>query len=233
MAHINERVGIKDIWNAKMCEGACYSKNDIPHCPTIMTDYPTKIITWAEAKNFHNKKIKENKDYFSDAFVCFYIDDYKFDGLRSSVWSYPLIAYNILRHFRGIITPDFSTYQDFPMPLKIWNTFRMRAFGFWIGKQGLEVINNVRWGTPETYDYCYEGIDINSVVAIGTVGGSPQKLNDRRRFEEGLKELVNRVTPHTIVVYGSSNYKCFEDLKRQGINVISFQSSTAKYFEGR
>ena len=44
-------------------------------------------------------------------------------------------------------------------------------------KEGaIAVINNVRWGTFETYDYCFEGISSESVVAIGTVGGSPRRL---------------------------------------------------------
>ena len=75
--------------------------------------------------------------------------------------------------------------------------------------------NNVRWGTSETYRYCFDGIDTDSIVAIGTVGGSPRKYIDRLRFEEGLAELVRVLRPHTIVVYGSANYPCFE--KRTGL----------------
>ncbi|MDO4484021.1 MAG: DUF4417 domain-containing protein [Clostridia bacterium] len=47
-------------------------------------------------------------------------------------------------------------------------------------------MNNVRWGTSESYRYCFVGIPTHSVVAIGTVGGSPRKLEDRERFETGL-----------------------------------------------
>lgn len=62
----------------------------------------------------------------------------------------------------------------------------MRAFGYWYGTMcRKQVINNVRWGTEETYEYCFDGIEENSTVAIGTVGGSPYKLIDRERFEKG------------------------------------------------
>lgn len=228
-----KRAGLKDVWNAHMCEGARYSEYDIPFCPTVITELPKKVMTWEEAKSFLKKMKRKDKEYSCDAFVCFYTDDYKFDGVRTSIWLFPWMALRILKHFKGIITPDFSTYQDFPYPLKIWNTFRMRAFGFWAGKQGLEVINNVRWGTPETYHYCFNGIEQNSIVAIGTVGGSPRKLIDRRRFENGLKEMVNRLSPHTIIVYGSSNYPCFDELRKQGIRIVTFKDATAKYYEGR
>lgn len=227
------RNGLIDVWNSFMCNDAEFTSNDIPCCPTIMTEIPKQIFTWPEAREVHNKAVKTNKDYFCDAFVCFYVDDQKFDGIRSGIWSKPHYALEIIKHFRGIITPDFSTYQDFPYPLKIYNTYRMRAFGYWIGKEGKEVINNIRWGTKETFGYCYDGIDKNSVVAIGTVGGSPRKLIDRNRFEEGLHEMMKELSPHTIVVYGSANYSCFTELRNNGVNIVEYKSQTAAYFERR
>ena len=109
----------------------------------------------------------------------------------------------------------------------------MRAFGHWLTQNGISVINNVRWGTSESYHYCFDGVDVDSMVAIGTVGGSPRKYIDRIRFEKGLAELVRVLKPHTIVVYGSANYTCFEKLKEQGINIVAFSSETAKAFERR
>lgn len=105
-----------------------------------------------------------------DAYINWYIDDYKFDG-RNGIWQDSKRALKIIKHFAGIITPDFSTYQDFPLAEKIHATYKMRTFGFWIGKEGVGVVNNVRWGTEETYDFCFEGIPMNSIVSIGTVGG--------------------------------------------------------------
>lgn len=70
-------------------------------------------------------------------------------------------------------------------------------------------------------------------MSIGTCGGSPRKLIDRKRFEDGLEEMVKKLNPHTIIVYGSAKYDCFEKLKAHGINIIDFPSQTAKAFEGR
>lgn len=231
---IKPRKGCRDIWNAFMVNGADFTENDIPVCPTTAFAVPSKIITYSEAKTIHNKEIRGNRDYFRDAFVCFYEDDQNFDGVRNGIWHHPKKAYEILRHFKGIISPDFSTYQDFPEPLKIWNTYRMRAFGHWYGvicKR--QVINNVRWGTDETYGYCFDGIERNSIVAIGTVGGSPHKLLDRDRFEKGIFEMARRLNPKCIIVYGSSDYPCFDKLKKQGIRVIQFDGRTASYYKGR
>lgn len=216
-----------------MCEGARFSNHDIPFCPTTATDLPERIILWDEAKRLYkNALARKDISFFCNAFVCFYMDDYKFDGVRG-IWNNSSYALKVLRHFAGVITPDFSTYQDFPEPLKLYNTYRMRAFGYWLGKNGIAVINNVRWGTRETWGYCWDGIPDNSIVAIGTVGGSPHKLIDRKRFEEGLERLVPERHPHTIIVYGSANYPCFDKLRERGIKVISYPSQTALAFERR
>lgn len=227
------RPGCKDVWNAFMCENASFSEHDIPYCPTIVTSLPKTIITWEEAQKIYKKQIVKDRDFKVDAFVCFYIDDQKFEGIRSGIWFFPKRALKMLSHFTGIITPDFSTYQDFPYPIKIYNTYRMRAFGYWIGRNGLEVINNCRWGTKESYHYCFDGLPENSIIAIGTVGGSPRYLLNRERFEEGLLEMVDKLHPHTIVVYGSANYECFEALKRRGIQVVQYDGQTSSAYERR
>ncbi len=227
------RSGCRDIWNAFMCEGARYGAHDIPYCPTTAQNLPNAIITWEDAKAIYkNRFIRGGIDFHEDAFVCWYSDDYKFDGPRG-IWHDSKFVLKVLRHFAGAITPDFSTNQDFPEPIKTYNTYRMRVFGYWLGKNGIPVINNVRWGTQETYPYCFVGVPKASVIAIGTCGGSPRKNEDRERFERGLDKLVKTLYPHTIIVYGSASYPCFDRLIDQGIKVISFPSQTAQAFEGR
>ena len=229
----NTRRGCKDVWNAYMCNGASFSRNDIPFCPTTAKTLPAKIIMWDEAKSIYKKELsRKNHDFFYGVFVGFYQDDYKFDGPRG-IWCNSAFALKVLSHFAGVITPDYSTYQDFPEPIKVYNTYRMRAIGRWFGLNGLSVINNVRWGTPESWRYCWDGIPKDSIVAIGTVGGSPRKIADRKRFEEGLKELVCVLRPRAIVVYGSANYACFKKLEEQGISIVSCPSRTASVFERR
>lgn len=228
------RSGLHDIWNAFMLEGATYSPNDIPLCPTTATTLPSKLISFDDAKSIHRKELqKGNLDYHVDAFIHFYIDDQKFDGKQSSIWLYPEKALEIIRHYSGIIAPDFSTYADFPEPLKRWNFFRMNAFGYWIGLQGIPVISNLRWGTEETWSYCFDGNPTNSILAIGSVASGIRLVINRRRFEEGLFKAVETLNPHTIIVYGSSNYSCFDILRDKGIIIVSFPSQTSEAYARR
>jgi len=230
---LSPRPGCKDIWNAFMVNGAKFGKYDIPFCPTTATRIPINQVTWEEVKQIHKKHIVNKEyDYHENAYINWYLDDYKFDGIRG-IWHDYNFVLETLHHFAGAITPDFSTNQDFPEAIKIYATYRMRAYGYWLGQKGIEVINNIRWGTEETFNYCFEGVPTNSIVSIGTVGGGPRKLIDRDRFETGLFKMAEVLRPHTILVYGSAKGACFDKLKEQGINVVSFTSKTAKVFEGR
>ncbi len=229
---IKIRNGLKSIWwNPQLVEGALFDDLDIPHCPTIASCIPAEIITYEEAKILFRKEIKNNLNFKSNAYVCFYIDDYKFDTFRG-IWFSPNKALSILKHFKGIITPDFSTYLDFPLTLKLWNTYRMRAFGYWCGKQGLEVINNVR-GSIIDFAYCFRGIPTNSIVAIGTVGSGLKLLKNREQFKCWFNEMINTLKPKALIIYGSANYEEIRCASELGIEIYQFESKTSKDFKRR
>lgn len=226
------RSGIQDLWNAYMVRGAVFSFHDIPLCKTTTASPPTALIGYDEAKYIHKREIAAgHKNYHIHAFIHFYMDDQKFDGPRTSIWLYPNQALSIFLHFDGIIAPDFSTYADFPEPLKLWNFYRMNAFGYWVSTMGIPVISNVRWGTPETWDYCFDGNDQNNMVAIGTVASGARLIDNRPLFENGFKQFVKVKEPHTIIIYGSANYQCIKDAEKMGITIISFPSKTSQAFE--
>lgn len=228
------RAGLVDVWNAYMVENATFSEHDIPLCPSTATRIPDRLIGFDEAKTIHKKMIKtHNSDYHVNAFIHFYIDDSKFDGKRTSFWLYPEKVLEILDHFDGMIVPDPSTYADFPDPLMRWNYYRMNAFGFWVGSQGYEVISNVRWSAADTWKYCFDGNPKNSVLCVGTVASSLRYKANYDAFAEGLLKMYEVLTPHTLLVYGSSNYPCFDELRKLGVKIVSFKSKTCDYYERR
>ena len=228
------RRGCKDVWNAFMVRGAVYAPNDIPYCPTTAVSLPVSIVSYEEAKTIHRNAMHNgNTDYFVKAYIHFWMDDQKFDGKRKGIWTNPFEALEIIRHFDGIFTPDFSTNVDFPEPIKIYNTYRMRAFGKWIGSNDKGVINNIRWGSEETWRYCWDGVPRNSIVAIGTVASGLKQLDNRPIFEQGVREMIRVLNPHTIIVYGSANYDIFKEIREKGIYVKAFPSRMDVAFSGR
>ncbi len=226
------RSGCKDIWNAYMVKDARFAiGSDMPICYTCTGTIPIELIAYDDAKMLHKKLIKKNPNYHVDKYVHFYIDDQKFDGDRSSVWMYPEILVELLRHFAGAISPDFSTFADFPDAIKRYNIYRMRAFDVVFQKNNIPVLPNVRWGTSETWSYCFDGIPMNGIIAIGVVASGINKVVNRKYFKDGLMKAIELLEPHTIIIYGSDNYDLFDDLREQGINIIAFPSKTNLAFK--
>ena len=222
------RPGCSDLWNASLLAGASYTEgNDVPICWKCNGTIPDKLIAYDDAKALHKKLIKNDPNYHVNMYVHFYIDDQKFDGKRGSIWLYPEKLIELLQHFDGVISPDFSTYADFPMFVKGNNIYRMRAFDYIFQQHGINVIHNVRWGTSETWSYCFDGIPTNGIIAIGVVASGINMVINRKYFKDGLLRAIELLKPHTIVVYGSDNYDIFDELRNMGINIISFPSKTS------
>ena len=227
----NPRAGCKDVWNAFMVQNAKFTENDLPISYGI-TAPPKKLVSFERAKTLYREKSAKEPDFHEEGFVHFYVDDYKFDSRRESIWTFPEKAFEIIRHFDGIITPDFSTNIDFPKYLKQFNTYRMRAYGSWMSDLGFPFIHNVRWGEEETWEYCFDAIPTGEVVAVGTVASGIRQLVNRPLFENGFRRMIEIIKPKIIVVYGSYNYAVFREAEKNGICIITFPSDTSQGYKG-
>ena len=132
-----------------------------------------------------------------------------------------------LKKFKGIISPDFSLYRNMPLVMQMWNTYRGRSIAVWLQNNGVEVIPNVRFGDERTFSFCFDGVEENKTVAVGTHGCIKRK-EDKIFFKVGLAHLVHQLSPKIIIVYGSAPDSIFKPYKDIGINIISFESEFSK-----
>ncbi len=176
------------------------SKYGIPDliAPTVqeLPEPPTCLIPY-------NIRVRSELGY-ADAAIHFFIDDYRFE----LAWSHPEQAFQRVSKAWLALTPDFSLYNDFPLSAQIWNTYRNRWCGAFWQSRGLVVIPSVAWSTPESYEFCFDGIQYGSPVAIATQGFKWDKetLNN---FQSGYSEMISRINPRFIICYG----KMDEELK--------------------
>ncbi len=152
---------------------------------------------------------------------------YEHDVKCERLWNNPKKYLNKLKKFKGIISPDFSLYRNMPLVMQQWNTYRNRALALWLQNNGIEVIPNVRFNDERTYEFCFDGIEKNKTVSVGTYGCIKTKA-DRQHFKEGLAQLVTTLAPRNIIVYGSAPDTIFKPYKDMGINIISFDSEFSK-----
>ena len=126
----------------------------------------------------------------------------------------------MFQRFGGVITPDFSLYREMPLAMQIWNTYRNRAISFWLQREGIPIVPNVRWGDERTYAFAFEGLPQGGTVAVST-NGLLRKQVDREYFKCGLSRMVAVLKPQTIINYSYAPDAIFGDHASRGVEIIA------------
>lgn len=204
-----------DTFKAWMVKDAFFvGKYEIPEIGSNSKELPDEVIPF-------DKALASNK---YNQWVHFYLHDVEFER----VWNNPKQYLHMLKRYKGVITPDFSMYRDMPLAMQIWNTYRNRVLGYWLESNGINIIPNISWGDERSYEFCFDGIRKNSIIAIGTYGTSKRK-SDRYYLEKAVEEALKRIEPSYIVIYGSVYNKLSEILKESNIPFMVFECNTFDY----
>lgn len=142
----------------------------------------------------YGKKIKPHEKQQS---IChFFLDDYRFE----CCWNRPYKTAQGLTQYKAVMTPDFSLYTDYPIPLQFFNIYRNRWVGRLWQEIGLNVIFTVGWSNVLSYEFCFVGIPKSSIVAIST----PDLRNTKTKenFISGIQKMQEILNPRHIICYG-------------------------------
>ncbi len=174
--------------------------NDFWQMPTIKNDnfIPDDLMGFNYARSSRNKNCG----------IHFYVDDYQFER----VWNYPEKYVDVLWEYDCILSPDFSLYLDMPMPMKIWNIYRSRQIGAFYQSRGIKVIPTISWAEKETFEFCFRGIPKGSIVSVSTIGVK-EKKTALEIWHEGMTEMIKRIEPSAILVYGGKLDFDYKDIK--------------------
>lgn len=142
----------------------------------------------------------DNGRLLSEGIAHFFLDDYRFEA----VWNRPRRTIERVKRFRASLAPDFSLYHDWPLAAQLWNTYRARVVVRTWQASGLIVITVVNWGMPESWEWCFAGIQRGGTVALSVPDLRPRAT--RFLFESGLIEMVDQLAPQLILSYGRLDY---------------------------
>ena len=195
----------------------CIFESDLPHGIPMLDVYSGEIP--GELSSWHSTAVKRSFKSVENSFVHFFIDDYYFE----SVWASPKRLMTVSRSVRGIIGTTYSVYEAQPKAMNVWNVYRNRWVCKYLESQGVQVIPAVVWADESTWDYCFEGIPCQSVVAVSTVG--TLRKNNRRLFCAGFEEMIRLLNPKTLLVYGEYKPLVFDEYVD---SVVYYQSDWAK-----
>ena len=221
---------VKDVFGAFLVEGATYAgKYDMPVVKTNIDKLPDYLESY--------QKAGRNKVILPGTALHFYAFDYIFDG-EHGVWNSLIRGIEFKRGFNlnklegydYIIVPDLSLYGDMPISMQIWNTYRARVIAYALQKLGYKVIINARWTNENSFEFCFDGIEHGSIVAVGSYGCS-KALADRHLFDRGLEELIKKISPECIIFYGTVTSSAKAILDKYSQEYVTFVPDTTSAME--
>ena len=171
--------------NKALYEGI--GKFDIPQLKPTHCD----IIEWVGFNCAKNCKDPEGKG------IHFFLDDYQFVRVWNRIDDYM----SVFERFGCVMTPDFSTYTDYPKALQIYNHYRKHWIGAYLQDSGIEVIPSISWSDLGSFEWCFDGEPVGGCVAVSSVGCLHSKAK-KELFLEGYAEMVRRLKPDKIIFYG-------------------------------
>ena len=87
---------------------------------------------------------------------------------------------------------------------------------YWQSKGNI-VIPTVSWSTPQSYEFCFDGIEQNAIVAVGMIGCKRNKKD----FMRGYNAMLEKLNPSKILCFGTP----FEEMKG---NIIAIDYCASK-----
>lgn len=123
------------------------------------------------------------------------------DCVLERIWNRPYVYGNAIKEMGGMLTPDFSLYLHMTPIEKKMNIFRKNAIGQIMQRLGINVIHTLCWAEYDSFEYCIDGVESNGIYAISNIGVNNNYVS-RKIFKVGLKEMIRKLNPEGLIVYG-------------------------------
>ena len=117
-------------------------------------------------------------------------------------------------------------YLEMAPVMQLYNVFRNRWCGAYWASKGIRVVPTVNWGDESTFDFCFEGIEQGSVVAVSTYMASEHdnRCDQKEWFMAGYNEMLRRIEPEKIICYNTP----FPEMQGD-IVYVDYERSSWKY----
>lgn len=166
------------------------------------------------------KKIGKN------SLVSSFLDDY----ILERYWNDPTRYISIFMTAKYVMSPDYSLLVGMPKPMQEWNVYRNRLVGYVWQSEGIKVIPAVSWSDYKSFDFCFNGIEKGSAVAVSNTGCRNDE--NKKYFDAGFNEMIKRIEPSRIIFQCNKKYK--EHYKNENIIFIdSFWDNKRKQLKNK
>ena len=154
---------------------------------------------------FHEAMSVTNTDF--GMIVHFYEYDYHFIRLFRNPDKY----IPRLKQYEYVISPDMSQFVEMPYYSRYANNCHNKALAQYLQRNGVNIIANVSWSLPDSYEYCFAGIPCGTVIAINSNGVNAH-TDSKYLWRKGYEEAIRRLQPIRIIRYGQKMPNEREDI---------------------
>jgi hypothetical protein len=176
--------------------------------------FPTKVFG---GDRLSMPKTKEECDQY--LFICGnttsykpeggYLGFYVFDTKFEKVWDDALTYLEDLHRLKwaGVLSPDFSTWDDDPPAVRIWQIYRSRWVARFWQEVGHKVIPSI-----QTYPKWFDlgpggGIPVGTkVVSLQCRTKDKENVPEPRAYLRLFAEAIDAVQPEVVLVYGGRRH---------------------------
>ncbi len=135
-----------------------------------------------------------DNEYNKKRGVHFFVDDYRFNG----IYDRPDRTLARYSQYAFLLTPDYSTYADMPLWRQIENVAKNRWVGAYWQNKGLTVVPTISWASANSFEFCFDGVEKDSIVAVSTLGCKRSKCS----FMRGYNAMLEKIEPSKIICFG-------------------------------
>ena len=193
---------LDDGFQQRLTEGATLV--GAPGIPMLMdlhnAQVPRDIIPFGKARKCPDKR----------KYIHFYMHDREFSRVLTATDQY----IDLLKLYDGVITPDCTLLIGQSPCLQQTNTYMNRAVGFYLQKNGIPVIPNIRWSDESSFEYCFLGVPLGSMVCVSTHGCITSR-EERRMFKTGMSAMLDAIHPKVVLVHGFMPESIFGEFSGQ------------------
>ena len=131
-----------------------------------------------------------------------------FDYILERMWYQPEKYEELFINYKCFGTLDFSMKVDDPLCAQIGNKYRNHALSFRFQEYGARTLPVIGWSSRPSFEFCFDGLSKGGAVMVSTMG-TMRDERSLRYFKVGFLEMLKRIDPEAVVMYGDGNRERF------------------------
>lgn len=142
------------------------------------------------------------------------VTNFDHDYVLDRLWNQPYKYVEKLSRYYCFAEPDYSLKINHPLSVQIANTYRSHVVAYYMQEHGVPVLPSMGWSSTVSHEFCFDGHSRGGAVLVSTIG-TLRDERSRMYFRLGFSEMLKRISPDAVILYGDINDELLSWLPKQ------------------